>query len=129
MSQVQVPALTVMVTERINKNSTVAADAANWNRFALTANTYESASNATYNFSDSGVADTSEGRHLGTNNILYTDGHVKQHKESRQNQAALPCGADPCGSATGQHGHPFNNTISTTSGYGTWINTAGDLPN
>ncbi len=120
-AEVQVPALTVGAIERIGKWSGGQYSAAHWDYFSDADHTDKSASNADQNFNDLATASTAEGRHLGTNNILYADGHVKSHRETRQSQPPLPCGTSNCGSAAGQNGHPYTAT-------GTWINTAGDLP-
>ncbi len=105
----QAPSLTVLLTERIQKGPSNTVSAANWNNYAVLEHTDQSASSTTYNFNDLPAASTADGRHLGTNNILYADGHVKAYKETRQGQAPLA-------------GHPYPTAT------GTWINLDADLP-
>ena len=111
LAQVNAPSLTAMLCERIQKNANPAdtPDAANWNRFAGIGHTDASASNLTINFNDLPAGAVAEGRHLGTNNILYANGHVKSHKETRTSQQVLT-------------GHP------SPTATGTWINEAANLP-
>lgn len=107
-SIIKAPALTVLNVERMNTSNSTRQD--EWWHFSDIQHTDASASNADRNFNDLAATSTAEGRHLGTNNILYTDGHVKSHKENRTYQQVLT-------------GHPFGTTT------GTWINIEQDLPN
>lgn len=59
------------------------------------------------------VSGTAEGAHLGTDNVLYFDGHVKAMRASKNNVRLGP---------TTPGGHP-----DTGDGY-TWINYGQDLP-
>ena len=121
LSQLNYPSVTVNLIDRINKGPSAAATLADWNNFAQMNHTDQSASTGSYNFNDSPAADTSTGRHLGTNNILYVDGHVKAMQMNRQGQRPLDCGGTPCNETATGHGHPYTAT-------GTWMGTAGDLP-
>lgn len=121
LAQLNYPTLTVNLIDRAGFDGTNVLDRANWNRFAQMSHTDQSASDGAKNFNDLPSTATNDGRHLGTNVILFVDGHVKAFRMNRQSQRPLDCGGSPCGSAAGQHGHPYTNT-------GTWINTAGDIP-
>lgn len=108
-SMIKATALTVLLCERMNYSPSTRQD--EWWHYSDIQHTDASASNADKNFNDLAAGSTAEGRHLGTNNILYTDGHVKAHREVRTNQQPLT-------------GHP---AVTAT---GSWINIAPqDLPN
>lgn len=121
LAQLNYPSLTVNLIDRVNFDGTNVLDKANWNRFAQMSHTDQSASDGGKNFNSFPNDGTKNGRHLGTNVILFVDGHVKSFIMNGATQRPLDCGGSPCGSAAGQHGHPYTNT-------GTWINTAGDIP-
>ena len=106
-SHLQANALTMLAGER---NNTATQGEDEWWRFGSIDHTDQSASNLAQNFNDLPANSTAEGRHLGTNNILYADGHVKSHKETRQNQQPLT-------------GHPGPTAT------GTWVNCSGLDPN
>lgn len=123
LADMPMPALTVLLIDRINSDAgATIPSATSWNSYAIMDHTDQSASNTNVNFNDMAAGAVGEGRHLGTNNILYWDGHVKQKAMTRVSQSPLRCGHQPCGSAAGEGGHPYTTT-------GTWINTTGDLPN
>jgi prepilin-type processing-associated H-X9-DG protein len=108
MAAIPAPSLTVMLSERIGSDGTNAISVATYNSFATTQHTREWASEAGRNFDHASVANGAGGRHLGTNNILYADGHVKAMKMAKNGSMAL---AGHIGDATG-----------------TWINSTQDLP-
>jgi prepilin-type N-terminal cleavage/methylation domain-containing protein/prepilin-type processing-associated H-X9-DG protein len=122
LSEIPKAAMTVLTIDRVNRNGTTTVPSAtSWNSFAQMAHTDQSAAGgADRNFNDMAATTQAEGRHLGTNNILYVDGHVKTKAMTRTSQSPLPCGGVN-GIAAGQCGHPATTT-------GTWINTAADLP-
>jgi len=118
MAALPAPSLTVLLGERIGSTGDGATkiDIANYNRFATCGNTRTWATEAGKNFydADSGgtanVAAGTGGRHLGTNNVLFADGHVKSLKQILDGNIPLA-------------GH------TTTAGPGgTWINSANDIP-
>ncbi len=109
LSSVNAPALTVALGERNENSNGVAVTAAAWNSYGVYSHTDQSAASTGGNFNDMAATAVAEGRHLGTNNILFADGHVKSHKEIRVSQQPLT-------------GHP--NVTAT----GSWINIAADLP-
>ena len=123
LADMPMPALTVLLYDRVNRDTNPASTPGigNWGNFAITDHTDQAASSSGLNFNNMPGGAVGEGRHLGTNNILYWDGHVKQKAMTRVSQSPLPCGHQPCGSAAGEGGHPYTTT-------GTWVNTAGDLP-
>ncbi len=109
ISAINSPSVTVMLCERINVEANAAA---NWGDYSVLGHTDQSASSGNQNFNDMATGAVGEGRHLGTNNILFADGHVKSHREQRTNQQCL----------TGVSGGQCTAT-------GTWINIQQDLPN
>lgn len=115
LAGIPAPSLTVLLGERIGLNSAgVGITQAGYNSFATTAHTREWASEAGKNFADSqsaaaNVPAGTGGRHLGTNNILFADGHVKGIKMSEGGSMILA-------------GHPYSGAN------GTWINSANDIP-
>lgn len=112
ISAIWAPALTVVLTERIGQTAdgSIRLQADSWSRFSTTDHIRVSASEAGKNFYENNstttknVPDGTGGRHLGTNNILYADGHVKAVKLAMPGPLAL-------------NGH--------TSG---WLNSENDLP-
>ncbi len=119
LAGIPAPSLTVLLGERIGAtgNGATVITVAGYNSFGTTSHTKEWASEAGKNFYDGNASTTTNvpvgtgGRHLGTNNILYADGHVKAIK--------MAAGA----STMGLTGHP-----NGASGIGTWINSQNDLP-
>ncbi|RYF65175.1 MAG: hypothetical protein EOO22_23140, partial [Comamonadaceae bacterium] len=78
ISSVQAPSVTVMLCERINRPSN---GTDRWGDWATLEHTDQSApGSGTLNFNDMPANAVAEGRHLGTNNILYVDGHVKFYR-------------------------------------------------
>ncbi|HEX8465608.1 MAG TPA: DUF1559 domain-containing protein [Abditibacterium sp.] len=117
MASIPAASLTILLGERIGStaNGATRIDTANYNRFATTAHTQEWASETGVNFSDGSpntafnVPAGTGARHLGTNNILFADGHVKAIKMAVNGGMTLA-------------GHPF------TTANGTWINSDNDIP-
>ena len=110
LAEVNAPALTTMLLEKNGQESgQPALTATAWDRYTIMGHTDQEAANGLYHLNDAMTPAGAEGRHLGTNNILYADGHVKQHKATRAYQQRLT-------------GHPEGTTT------GTWIGAPADLP-
>ena len=115
LSGVNQPVLTILVGER---NSTIGAAAGEdtyWDQSWIE-HIDQSATDTGVNFNSGNVPATATGRHLGTNNILYVDGHVKGMRMAAGNIQPL-------------FGHP-----AQTPPNGAWINcntqrcNSNDLP-
>jgi prepilin-type N-terminal cleavage/methylation domain-containing protein/prepilin-type processing-associated H-X9-DG protein len=119
LAGIPAPALTVLLGERIGSTAdgVTKIDIANYNRFGTIGHSRTMASEVGKNFFDSDpntgtmqVTAGTGGRHLGTNNLLFADGHVKALRMS-------------AGGNIGLTGHPYG-----SSGDGTWMNSFNDLP-
>jgi prepilin-type N-terminal cleavage/methylation domain-containing protein/prepilin-type processing-associated H-X9-DG protein len=113
-SAVLAPSLTVYATERTSFTATngcasTPTDAC-WGEYAWIGSTSWDASDKGIGFNELPANTQADGRHLGMNNILYADGHVKAHRESRLSQQTLT-------------GHPVPD-----GGVGTYIWSFGDMP-
>jgi prepilin-type N-terminal cleavage/methylation domain-containing protein/prepilin-type processing-associated H-X9-DG protein len=121
LAAIPAPTLTVLLGERIGStgDGVTKIDLANYNRFGTLSHSRLMASEAGKNFYDSDpntagaaplVSNGTGGRHLGTNNLLFADGHVKAIRMS-------------AGGNIGLTGHPNGG-----SGTGTWMNSYNDMP-
>jgi prepilin-type N-terminal cleavage/methylation domain-containing protein/prepilin-type processing-associated H-X9-DG protein len=85
IAAIPAPSLTLLLGERIGSNASgsLVLQPDSWSRFSTIDHMRVTAAEGNKNFYDDNstttknVPDGSGGRHLGTNNILYADGHVK----------------------------------------------------
>ncbi len=104
LSAIKSPSITITAVDRVNE--TTQTDPFYYYEYADIQHIDASASDVGKNFNDTATT-TASGLHLGTNNVLYADGHVKSMRMSKGNIQPLL-------------GHP-----SQTAPNGAWINCNG----
>ena len=111
---VQAPSLTVLLAERTGANiSGTKNTLGSYDYFAYTQGSTEYTSETGWNFNDTAAATPvgSTARHLGFDNILYADGHVKAHHFTNDGTTYLL---------------PGHTRIAGF--WGVWTNSVNDLP-